>query len=231
MSIGYYIVTVDILISWFTNCYGLTIFPLVYRRNTSFLSFPLPIDQETFMTVWLFSYFYLLLINTVVIALRILRMVYTCKSMRMSTWNQSVHSLFFETIYSLKMVYFVCHCNWVSSLIFHCISLKFKFILRTASKFHIATTNGSIFISFYLSTVEGSSQTNLLNGGYRSIGYEGKDRSKSYFRLIFILFCCFEKMVSLSWRITSLMWGIRHTRNVRLITSPIWIVGPTKKWG
>lgn len=123
------------------------------------------------MGVRLLSNLYLLFINTIVIALWVLGMINACHSMWMSAGNYSMHSLFFETIYSLKGIFFIRHSDWVSRFIFYSISLKFEFFLRTTSKFHFPATYRSLFISFYVSTIEESTQRYLFDGSYWCIRY------------------------------------------------------------
>lgn len=171
IPVCYNIVAMDVLIPRFTDCYCLTIFPLIHRRHASFLALPLSVNQKTVMTVRLLSNLYLLLIHTVVVTLWILGMIYACHTVRMSTRYQSVHPLFFETIYSLKRGFLVYHSNRVSCLILHSISLEFEFFLRTTLKFHSATTYSSLIFSLYISTVEETTQRNLLDGSDWWISY------------------------------------------------------------
>ena len=171
IPVSYNIVAMDVLVPRFTYCYRLTIFPLVHRRHASFLALPLSVNQKTVMTVRLLSNLYILLIHTVVVTLWILRVIDTCHTVRMSTRYQSVHSLFFEPIYSLKRGFLVKHSNGVSCLILHSISLEFEFFLGTTLKFHSSTTYSSLILSLYISTVEETTQRDLLDRSYWRISY------------------------------------------------------------
>ena len=123
----------NVLVSELSNIYCLSILPIIHWRTTSFLFFPISVDNMSFVTVRLFSNSDFLFKDTVILTFWVLVVVNTCHSMRMTIWNQSVHSLFLEPIHRLKRLRFISHCQRVCWFEFDRITLKPKFVIWTTS--------------------------------------------------------------------------------------------------
>lgn len=85
------------------------------------------------MVVWLLPYSNLLFVQAVVLALRILRVIDSCHSVRVAALNQSIHSLFSEPIYCLEWMLFTRHGYRISGLKFDGVTLEFEVFIRIAS--------------------------------------------------------------------------------------------------
>ena len=125
--------SVYVLITELTDIYSFTSLPFVNRRHTPLLLCPVTINQKSPVTVRLLSHSHLLFVHTVVIALRIFRMINTSHPVRMPSLYQSAHPFFLMTIHHLKRNLLAWHSNRICRLILNRVAFKTKFILRAAS--------------------------------------------------------------------------------------------------
>ena len=125
-----------IFISEFADGHGGSGLPLVHWRSASFLLLPLTIDQKSSMGVGFLPDPQFLLEDCVVLALGIFGVVHSCHAVGMPAADQSVHSFLLEPAHGIHHLWLISASERISLLIFDCISLKFKFIIRAASQCH-----------------------------------------------------------------------------------------------
>jgi len=157
-------------------------------------------------------------------------MINASQTVRMSRRYQTVHSFLLEAIHRWERLRLVLASHRISLFVLNCIPLKPELLIRATPQFQWSSTNQFLFSLIQLTTVEEISQSNLFAWSYGCIGNQRKKRSTSYFGLIFVIFGCFEEMVTLSRRVTSSVAFLRHAWNVDGISFPVWVVWFSQKW-
>ena len=132
LSIRQDVVSMNIIVSEFTDGYCVPRLPFIQRCHASLLCLPLTVEQKCFMAIRLLSNPNILFIWLVKACLGVFWVVDASHSMRMSLTNQPIHSFLLESIDCFIHLVLILQGQRISLFKLNRIALKLKSLLRIA---------------------------------------------------------------------------------------------------